>query len=137
MEMSNTAEDVVDRYVRAYNERDLETLAGLFTDPFQFNGEDLGVDDFLGLVQGYWDAFPDLELEATHQVVDGEYVFDRHVFDATGVGEYYGHDVDGEAVSSAEMMLFHVTDGVIDEYWYEWSELDFWIQLGIVQDPYA
>lgn len=135
--MSDTAEDVVDEYVRAYNDRDLETLAALFTDPFQLNGEELGVDDFLGLVRGYWDAFPDLELEATHQVADGEYVWDRHVFDATAVGEYYGHDVDGETVRSSEMMLFRVIDERITEYWYEWSELDFWVQLGVLEDPYT
>lgn len=64
-EMSSPQE-VVNQYVESYNERDLETLGDLFRDPFQFNGDDLGVDDFLGLVQAYWEAFPELELEHTH-----------------------------------------------------------------------
>lgn len=129
--------ETVNLYVEAYNDRDLETLRDLFRDPFRFNGEDLAVDDFLGLVRAYWEVFPDLELEHTHQLVDGDYVFDRHVFDATGTGEYYGHDVSGDQVEVAEMMLFRVDDGSITEYWYEWDELGFWNQLGVLADPYT
>lgn len=39
-------QEVVNQYVDAYNERDIETLGDLFRDPFKFNGDDLGVDDF-------------------------------------------------------------------------------------------
>lgn len=135
--MSTTSEEVVVQYVEAYNARDLETLVEILVDPFTFNGEELERDDFLGLVQAYWDSFPDLELEHTHRLVQDDYVFVRHEFDATGEGEYYGHDVEGETVESSEMTLFHVTDGTIDEYWYEWDELGFWTQLGVTEDPYA
>lgn len=133
----SSPQEIVNQYVEAYNDRDLETLSDLFRDPFQFNGDDLEIDDFLGLVQAYWAAFPDLELEHTHQLVDGEYVFDRHVFDATGTGEYYGHDVSDKTVECTEMMLFRVQDGSITEYWYEWDELGFWNQLDAMGDPYT
>ncbi|MFW6152866.1 MAG: ester cyclase [Halobacteriota archaeon] len=130
-------ESVVETYVEAYNDRDLETLGELFNDPFQFNGDSMHVDDFLGLVQNYWEVFPDLILDHTHRIVEGEFVFDRHTFEAEATGEYYGHDVAGRSVESSEMMLFRVRNGTIEEYWYEWDELGFWNQLGILADPYA
>lgn len=135
--MSNSPTDIAKRYVEAYNKRDTDTLGDLFRNPFRFNGEDLSRDDFLGLVEAYWDAFPDLTLDHTHRVVDGEYVFERHTFEATGTGEYYGHDVSGRSVACAEMMLFRIRDGEIIEYWYEWDELGFWNQLQVVNDPYT
>lgn len=62
---------------------------------------------------------------------------DRHVFDATGTGEYYGHVVSDRTVECTEMMLFRVQDGSITEYWYEWDELGFWNQLDVLVDPYT
>lgn len=128
--------EIVNQYVEAYNNRNLDTLCDLFRDPFQFNGEELAVDEFSALVEAYWEAFPDLILEHTHQLADGEYVFDRHVFETTGTDEYYGHDVSDKTVECAEMMLFRVQDGAIGEYWYEWDELGFWRQLEVVENPY-
>ena len=132
----SSPEEIVNTYVEAYNDRDVATLRDLFHDPFQFNGEDLPVDEFLGLVQAYWGSFPDLMLEHTHQIADGEYVFDRHVFEANGTDEYYGHEVSDKTVECAEMMLFRVQDGVFSEYWYEWDELGFWTQLDVVKNPH-
>ena len=116
IDMSSPAE-IVNTYVEAYNDRDVATLRDLFHDRFQFHREDLPVERFLGLVQAYWESFPDLMLEHTHQIADGEHVFDRHVFEATGTDEYYGHEVSDKSVECAEMMLSRVRDGAISEYW--------------------
>lgn len=134
--MNDDAVAVVTQYVDAYNNRELEELGDLFDDPFQFNDAELSKSDFLGIVEGYWETFPDLTLDHTHRLVDGDYVFERHTFDATGAGEYYGHDVTGKIIDCTEMMLFRVHDGKITEYWYEWDELGFWNQLGVTEDPY-
>lgn len=57
-------------------------------------------------------------------------------FNATGSGEFLGHDVDGKEISSTEMILFNVSDGQLTEVWYNWDELSFWTQIGVVESPY-
>ena len=135
--MSEASVDVVERYVRAYNDKDLDAIEAIWADPFSFEGTEMARDDFLAIVQSYWDAFPDMTLESTHLIADdGGYVLSRDVLTATGRGEYYGHDVDGTSIETTEMTLFHVDDGTIDEYWFEWGALEFWQQLGVIEDPY-
>ena len=53
-------------------------------------------------------------------------------FQATGAGEFIGHDIDGREVRASELILFTMQDGQIREYTYEWDELGFWAQLGII-----
>lgn len=90
----------------------------------------------MALVEGFWESFPDIELEPTHLTSNGNYTTVRIEFEATGEGEYLGHDIDGKDIKASEMMLFHVSDGRLDEYWYNWDELGFWEQLGVLERPY-
>lgn len=136
--MSEDPVSVVERYVDAYNAKDLDAIEALFADPFSFEGTEMPLEDFLAIVQAYWDGFPDMTLEPTHLIHGDEgYVLSRDVLTATGSGDYYGHDVDGRSIETTEMTLFHVSEGVIDEYWFEWGGLEFWEQLGVVEDPYS
>lgn len=129
--------EVARAYLQAYNDRDLATIEETFADPLSMNGETTERDALLEAIQGYWQSFPDIELREHHMLESGEYVTVRMEFDATGSGEYFGHEVDGKAIGSSEMILFRFRDGRITEYWYEWDALGFWTQLGVVEDPYA
>lgn len=130
------AEEVVRQYIDAYNAQDLAALEETLADPITYNGEDYALDEFLGLVQGYWKAFTDLDLDPTHIVGTDEHVTVRMMFSGTGEGEYLGHDVEGKDIRVSETVLFHVSGGQIDEYWGNWDELGFWEQLGILESPY-
>jgi predicted ester cyclase len=58
----NTKE-IAEAYVDAFNRGDLNTLADLLADDFQFSGpvpEPMGRDQFLGLMDLMWNAFPDI-----------------------------------------------------------------------------
>lgn len=122
-------------YIDAYNDRDLAALEEILADPLRLNGEDLARDEFLGLVQGYWDGFPDFELAPTHIVGADEHVTVRMEFSGTGEGEFLGYDVDGKEIQASEIILFHVSDGRLDEYWDEWDALGFWEQLDVIESP--
>ncbi|WP_158551525.1 ester cyclase [Rhodohalobacter sp. SW132] len=60
----------------------------------------------------------------------------RIVYTGTCEGKLLGHDIDGKKVWATETILFGIKDGRISEYWYNWNELGFWTQLGIVESPY-
>lgn len=130
------AEEVARQYLRAYNERDMEALEGLLADRLELNGEPIDRDAALEMIEGYMESFPDSRyLEPL--IVGAEGWATVHLeFEATGAGEFLGHDVDGREVRVSEMLLFSIRDGRIHEFRYEWDELGFWTQLGVVEDPY-
>ena len=120
------------QYVEAYNDRDLATLEEILTDPLEVGGEMESRPEFLTLVQGYWEAFPDFRFEDPRILAGEDHAVVHATFHATGTGEFMGHDIDGREVRASEMILFTMADGQIREYTYEWDELGFWAQLGII-----
>lgn len=120
------------QYLEAYNDRDLATLEEILADPIEVGGEMESRSDFLALVQGYWEAFPDLRFEDPRILAGEDHAVVHVTFEATGSGEFVGHDIDGAEVRASEMILFTMQDGQIREYTYEWDELGFWAQLGII-----
>lgn len=107
------------------------------SNPLSVNEREQDLDDFLEIVQGYWTSFPDIELEPTHLIRADDYVAVRMEFAATGNGEYYGHDIDGKEIESTETFIFQVNNSQIAGYLYNWDELGFWSQLGVLESPYA
>lgn len=57
--------------------------------------------------------------------------------EVTGQGTYLGVDVDGKTIRISEMSLYRVESGKITEWWYEKDMLEFWEQLGHIEDPLA
>ncbi len=129
-------EELAMQYIEAYNTQDLQTLSAVLADPMSVNGVEEDRDEFLTLVEGYWGSFPDITLDPTHIVSADDYVTIRIEFSATGEGEFAGHDIDGREVRSTEIILFGVNDGQLAEYWYNWDELGFWEQLGVLESPF-
>ena len=57
-------EEIAEAYADAFNAGDLDTLADLLSDDFQFSGpvpEPMDRDQFLVLMDVMWNAFPDLQ----------------------------------------------------------------------------
>jgi len=120
------------QYTDAYNDRDVATLEEILADNIELGGEAMTRSEFLTLAQGYWEAFPDLRFEDPRILAGEDHAVVHVTFHATGAGEFVGHDIDGREVRASEMILFTMADGKIWEYTYEWDELGFWAQLGII-----
>ena len=133
---SGDTEELIRQYLAAYNEHNLDTIQKLWTDSLVYNGERIGPEEFEALHKSYWGAFPDINAEITHVVSEGEQVAVRLMFEGTGEGEYLGHDVDGKNFRVSEIAIFHVSDGKLDEYWFQFDELGLWSQLGVLERPY-
>lgn len=120
------------QYLEAYNDRDLATLNEILTDPVQVGGEMESRSAFLALVQGYWETFPDLRFEDARILAGEDHAVVHVTVEGTGSGDFMGHDIEGTKVRASEIILFTMRDGQIQEYTYEWDELGFWAQLGII-----
>lgn len=129
------ARAVVERYLEAYNERDVAEIEDVLAPEIESEGHRVDHDDLIAAVDDYWTAFPDCEHEVDRYVAAGDLVAVRTVFSGTHEGEYHGIGPTGESFAVTELMIFRVADGEIDGYWYAWDELGFWVQLGVLEHP--
>ena len=129
-------EELATQYLEAYNAQDIDALQAVLADRITMYGEEHGPDFLLDMIRGAWGAFPDITLEPTVIAGSEDYVTVRLMVTGTGAGEFLGHDIDGKNFRATETILFGVTDGLISEYSYNWDELGFWTQLGVVESPY-
>jgi predicted ester cyclase len=67
-------QEIAEAYVDAFNRGDLNTLADLFADDFQFSGplpDPVGRDQFLGLMELMWGGFPDIRFNTRLVDING------------------------------------------------------------------
>lgn len=130
-----TPRAVVEQYLEAYDERDMETIRSVLADEIVSEGTTFTRDELAGAIDAYWSAFPDCTHEAHQYAVDGDTVAVRTTFAGTFEEEYYGQSPTGESFSVTELIMFRVNDGEIDTYWFAWDELGFWEQVGVLEPP--
>jgi len=120
-----------------FNTRDLDVMREVFADQVLVNGEAYDQAAYLESVQMYFLLSPDIMMEPTFIVTADEHVTLRLEFSGTGQGEFLGHDISDQEYEVSEIMVFRVADGRFAEQWYEWDELGFLTQLGILESPYG
>ncbi len=117
-------EDIAEAYVDAFNAGDLDTLADLMADDFQFSGpipDPMGRDQFLGLMELMWEAFPDLQFNTRLVSIDGNVVHFTNQLVGTHTGDldlsFVGMGVvppTGRSISMArENGESHIADGYV------------------------
>lgn len=133
---SDQNEALAMQYIEAYNAQDRSALKKILADPVIVSGEEESVDSFLDFIEMYWSLFPDMTIEPTHIVGADEHVTFRVDINGTGSGEFMDYDIDGKEVNVSEIYLVGVSDGQLAELWFNWDELGFWTQIGVVESPY-
>ena len=130
-------EELAMDFIEAFNARDRAALEDLLTDPFTYDGEEMERDAYLNLVESnVLNTFPDIERDPIHIVGGVDYVTIHLVWRGTGSGELLGHNIDGQEVEFTETSLFHVRNGQLAEYTYNFDELGLLEQLGLLERPY-
>lgn len=129
-------EELAMQYIEAYNAQDPDALQAVLAERIKMYGEEHEPGFLLDMIRGAWAAFPDITLEPTVIAGSDDYVTVRLMVTGTGEGELLGYDIDGKEFRVTETIMFGVTDGHISEYSYNWDELGFWTQLGVVESPY-
>lgn len=135
MSSPTAAQQVVEQYLDAYNEREIEQIRAVLADSIESEGTTIARDDLVEAIEAYWAAFPDCKHSQYRFVSADDHVAVRTIFSGTHVNEYYGLPPTGEEFEVTEFMMFRVNNRVIDAYWYAWDELGFWAQLGVLDHP--
>ncbi len=114
---------VVQRFLAAYNAKDLTTVAGLLHEDvhvvhygtdFDVRGRDAVVERFAQNASG---AFAERRFcPPRRRLLAGEHVIVEHVWEATASTDVPGRAAAGERVTMELCTIFLVQDGVIVEY---------------------
>ena len=89
-----------------------------------------GVDNFMeGVMKGMGSMFSDIKGEATHVLVDGDYVVVRGEYTAIHTGEAWGIPATGVEVHFDATDLHHIQDGKIIKTWHIENFMSIYEQL--------
>lgn len=114
--------DIVREYTeRVFNGHNPELASAYVTSDVRWHGGTLGtvegVENLVGLLQGFIGALPDLNAQEQEIVAQGDTVAVRFVVEATHRGELLGIAPTGRRVRWDAVDVYRLRDGKISEEW--------------------
>jgi len=97
-----------------------------------FADGDMNREQYKGLCQAYFAAFPDLTITTDDLVAEGEKVTKIWTANCTHKGEFMGIPATGNEVVVKGIEVFHIVDGKIVELWASMDNLGMLQQLGVI-----
>lgn len=133
-------EQVVQRYLEAYNEKDLEALEETVTDDVVVHGL-IGAEGPIQGIEAYKEwagqiaaGMPDSELSMEDSFAVDDRVGARWTATGTHTGEMFGIEPTEESVEFTGIALFRMEDGKIAEKQYQQDDLGMLQQLGVIPE---
>lgn len=130
--------DIVDRYLKAFNDRDEDALTDLLADDVVEHGihkELHGPDEILEFLNAHFETFPDYTGETDAMIAQDDTVAVRYTVRGTHTGEYRDVEPTGHTVEWTGMAMYRIEDGRIAEIWLEEDRLGLLEQLEVVDPP--
>ncbi|RWM37084.1 ester cyclase [Mesorhizobium sp.] len=115
-----TSEDLADRYkgyIACLNAQDWDNLDRFVGEQVQHNGETVGLAGYRRMLEGDFQAIPDLRFNIELLVSEPPRVAARLHFDCKPKGVLFGLPVNGKRVAFAENVFYEFQDGRICEVW--------------------
>ncbi|RWX66478.1 ester cyclase [Mesorhizobium sp. M4B.F.Ca.ET.089.01.1.1] len=104
-------------YIACLNAQDWANLGRFVGEAVQYNGETAGLSGYRRMLEGDFQAIPDLRFSIELLVCEPPRVAARLHFDCTPKGRLFGLPVNGRRVSFAENVFYEFRDGHICEVW--------------------
>ncbi|TGT61330.1 ester cyclase [Mesorhizobium sp. M00.F.Ca.ET.170.01.1.1] len=114
------SEDLAERYrgyIACLNAQDWDDLGRFVGEEVQYNGETIGLSGYRRMLEGDFDAIPDLRFNIELLVSEPPRVAARLHFDCRPKGMLFGMPVKGARVSFAENVFYEFRDSRICEVW--------------------
>ena len=102
---------------------------------FGVREDTIGLDALAQTMEGFFNAFPDLEAPIEDIVVDGDRVAFRYTDIGTNTGSFFGTPPTGEPVSWTGISILRVECGMVVEGWAEVEGFGIWQHLGLLETP--
>lgn len=94
-----------------------------------------GIDGYREIVRAFTRAFPDMTFELHDMFVDGDVVITHYTGRGTHEGALQGIDATGRTIESPGVTIDRFEDGKVVEERNFWDNLDFFVQLGVMEPP--
>ena len=129
-------------HYRIFNEvlngRNLELLPQLCTQDYVYHGpgglELEGIDQFRGMIEGYFTAFPDMHMEVEQRVVEGNLISTRWRVTGTHDGPLGDIEATGEKIDIGGQVIMRFEGTKIAEEWEFFDELAMLKQVGAITE---
>lgn len=117
-----------------FNDKDLSQIETFFAPGFvdHTNAGDPphGPQGQRAKVEAFIGAFPDLEINYTHQIAEDDLVAGRYVLTGTHLGDFAGIAATGNTISLIGHDLLRVAHGQMVEHWTVMDSAELMRQLG-------
>jgi steroid delta-isomerase-like uncharacterized protein len=97
-----------------------------------FADGDLNAEQYKGLCQAYFAAFPDIHVTTDLLVAEGDKVTKVWTVHCTSKGDFMGIPATGKAMVVKGIEVFRIADGKIAELWASMDNLGMMQQLGVI-----
>lgn len=109
--------DLYRGYIQCLNDQDWPNLGRFVHDDVHYNSERVGLSGYRKMLEGDFDAIPDLYFDVELLVCEPPRLASRLRFDCTPRGMLFGLAVNGRKVRFAENVFYEFVDGRIETVW--------------------
>jgi steroid delta-isomerase-like uncharacterized protein len=134
-----TIEEKNKAFIQAYtedfwNKHNIAAFEKYYTTDFimHFANGDQNSEQYKGLCQAYFTAFPDLHITTDDLVAEGDKVTKVWTANSTHNGEFMGIPATGKRIVVKGIEVFRIADGKIVEVWASMDNLGMMQQLGVI-----
>ena len=127
--------DFIQVYTEDYwNKHNIAAFENYFTADFivHFADGDLNGEQYKGLCQAYFAAFPDLHITTDELIAEGDKVVKVWTANSTNKGDFMGIPATGKRIVIKGIEMFRISDGKIAELWASMDNLGMMQQLGVI-----
>ncbi len=134
-----TTEEKNKDFIHAYNEdfwnkQNIAAFEKYYTADFIMHNAsvDMNCEQYKGLCQAYFTAFPDLHITTNDLVAEEDKVTKIWTANSTHKGELMGIPATGKQIVVKGIEVFRIADGKIAEVWASMDNLGMMQQLGVI-----
>jgi len=117
-----------------WNDHNIDAFDKYFTSDYAYHsGEgDLNREQYKGLCQAYFTAFPDLHITTDDLIAEGDKITKIWTANGTHKGDLMGIPATGKPINIKGIEVFRLADGKIAELWSSMDNLGMLQQLGVI-----
>jgi predicted ester cyclase len=104
-------------YIACLNRQDWSQLGRFVCDDVRHNDRPFGLTGYLSMLEGDFDAIPDLHFQIERLVAEMPYVASRLRFDCTPKATLFGLPVNGKRISFCENVIYEFREQKIAQVW--------------------
>jgi predicted ester cyclase len=115
--MKTDLSSIYREYIACLNQQDWPRLEQFVSEGVFYNGQRVGLQKYREMLEGDFEAIPDLYFDIELLICEPPYVASRLRFDCRPKGEFFGLPVNGKRVCFTENVFYEFREGKIENVW--------------------